>query len=187
MKVWKKKELVLGIIVLFIGVGIQPVMANSDYFNSETKQKTDDIKSSSIIIPDGPDLRIMNMELTFWRRSYYDPVLQTIKCDIKNVGTVNISHFKVDSNATLIFPFTQELYYGWARWAGPDYWPPGETKNEVLFQFNFHNKKKNRFMRYFPCIYFIHIEIICNDDINPDNNIIEGRFLVWYKRIIEVK
>ena len=44
-RIWKK-ALVVGIIVLFIGVGIQPALANDVYINKEKKENTDESGAS---------------------------------------------------------------------------------------------------------------------------------------------
>ncbi len=44
-KIWKK-ALVVGIIVLFIGIGIQPALANDVYINKEKKENTDESGAS---------------------------------------------------------------------------------------------------------------------------------------------
>ncbi|UCF50058.1 MAG: hypothetical protein JSU91_00845 [Thermoplasmatales archaeon] len=40
------KVLVIGFIVLFIGIGIQPAFANELYMNKETKENSDEIRTS---------------------------------------------------------------------------------------------------------------------------------------------
>ena len=148
------KTLAVAVIILFIGLGVQPVVA---------------VTSNTSDRGDGPDLKILSIEISEQSYSHFNYI--TIKCRVKNIGSETDGEYRCSGKMWRrnIFGKEKEIGYTSVTSMGAPW-----KHNDTIARHFFHTRP----MWYPFGIYRIRINFNTKGDTNETNDTFDRYFLI---------
>jgi len=144
--------------MLFLGVEVAPSI------NADEKGK--------------PDLKILEMAIDYDHWVHLPVYYMVIKCKVQNIGNASVTYLGVHGTAERVY--CKFLSEGDLSSGSTPSWEPGKVKWITTVAFPPYEHFK--FVDY--GLYQINIRVSTPDDANPENNIIDGQYLIFNGKVI---
>ena len=169
-----KKGLVVGIIILFIGVGFTSGIGVNDKTSNESSFIDSDKENPNIL--NGPDLKVEKIYTTWgWKGNYW---VHYITCDVINIGEPIVDGSSRVYSEVWRWKYLTQTYEPWGYsvdgYPSYDDWGSNETKS-VRGAFG---------TGYSNGLYRIKFNVKTSGDVNPENNDFIRYFQIKNERII---
>ena len=160
--IWK--GFAIGIILLFIAIAYSPT-CSSQTSSRQTKSE-------------GPDLKIVDIGIVIYYNYMTMQTYQIITCEVKNIGTTNVTYWESQGTAFRLFLFPSRMYgFCDVSWGFKPPLKPQESRWIQTINFS-------PLIRFFPGFYKTYIRVSTSGDVDPNNDIIKGTFFIYGKIII---